>query len=113
KHCCHNFISLDTSEVEVETLTVSQKRLPTSIRQFPDKEVKEGIPSDDDLELLSVKVVRWKKLGRRLKLEAAELTALHQENEELSEKVFAMLIKWKQKKGRLLTVVYMTPSVIN
>ena len=60
-----------------------------------------------------MKVVRWKKLGRRLKLEAAELTALHQENEELSEKVFAMLIKWKQKKGRLLTVVYMTPSVIN
>ena len=59
--------------------------------------VKEGIPSDDDLELLSVKVEKWKKLGRRLKLEAAELTALHQENEELSEKVFAMLIKWKQK----------------
>ena len=59
--------------------------------------VKEGIPSDDDLELLSVKVEKWKPLGRRLKLEAAELTALHQENEELSEKVFAMLIKWKQK----------------
>ena len=76
--------------------------------------VKEGIPSDDDLELLSVKVEKWKPLGRRLKLEAAELTALHQENEELSEKVFAMLIKWKQKMlSRLLTVVYMTPSVIN
>ena len=59
--------------------------------------VKEGIPSDDDLELLSVKVEKWKKLGRRLKLEDAQLTALHQENEELSEKVFAMLIKWKQK----------------
>ena len=59
--------------------------------------VKEGIPSDDDLELLSVKVEKWKALGRRLKLEAPELTALHQENEELSEKAFAMLIKWKQK----------------
>ena len=59
--------------------------------------VKEGIPSDEDLELLSVKVDKWKPLGRRLKLEAAELTALHKENEELSEKVFAMLIKWKQK----------------
>ena len=59
--------------------------------------VKEGIPSDYDLELLSVKVEKWKKLGRRLKLEDAELTALHQENEELSEKAFAMLKKWRQK----------------
>ena len=59
--------------------------------------VKEGIPSDYDLELLSVKVEKWKKLGRRLKLEEPELTELHQENEELSEKVLAMLRKWRQK----------------
>ena len=68
----------------------------TSMR-FLGAAVKEGIPSDDDLELLSVKIEKWKTLGRRLKLEASELTALHQENEELSEKVFAMLIKWRQK----------------
>ena len=59
--------------------------------------VKEGIPSDEDLELLSVKVEKWKTLGRRLKIGDAELTALHQENEELSEKAYIMLKKWKQK----------------
>ena len=59
--------------------------------------VKEGIPSDEDLELLSVKVVKWKTLGRRLIIEEAELTAINQENEGLSEKAYAMLKKWKQK----------------
>ena len=59
--------------------------------------VKEGIPSDEDLELLSVKVEKWKTLGRRLIIEEAELTALQQENEGLSEKAYAMLKKWKQK----------------
>ena len=42
--------------------------------------VKEGIPSDEDLERLSVKVEKWKPLARRLKLEAAELEALHKDN---------------------------------
>ena len=75
--------------------------------------VKEGIPSDEDLERLSVKVEKWKPLARRLKLEAAELEALHKDNEEWSEKALAMLIKWKRKKvPRLLTVVYMMPSVM-
>ena len=59
--------------------------------------VKEGIPSNEDLERLSKKVVTWKPLGRRLKIEEAELEALNQENEKLSEKAFAMLKKWKQK----------------
>ena len=61
--------------------------------------VKEGIPSDEDLEHLSVKVEKWKPLARRLKLESSELKALHEDNEEWSEKALAMLIKWKRKKG--------------
>ena len=65
--------------------------------------VKEGFPSDCDLELLSAKVEKWKTLGRRLKIEAAELTALDKDNEEWSEKAFAMLIKWKRKKGSKAT----------
>ena len=59
--------------------------------------VKEGCPSDYDLELLSAKVEKWKTLGRRLNINAAELTALDKDNEEWSEKAFAMLKKWKQK----------------
>ena len=58
--------------------------------------VKEGIPSDEDLERLSLKIEKWKPLARRL-LQSSELEALHQDNEEWSEKAFAMLRKWKQK----------------
>ena len=61
--------------------------------------VKEGIPSNEDLERLSKKVVTWKRLGRRLKSEEAELTALGTDNEERSEKAFAMLMKLKRQKG--------------
>ena len=61
--------------------------------------VKEGVPTDEDLERLSAKIEKWKPLGRRLKLESSELEALHKDNEEWSEKAFAMLMKWKQKKG--------------
>ena len=61
--------------------------------------VKEGIPSDEDLEHLSVKVGEWKPLARRLKLEFSQVEALHKDNEEWSEKALAMLIKWKRKKG--------------
>ena len=64
--------------------------------------VKEGIPSDEDLERLSVKVEKWKPLARRL-LESSELEALHKDNEEWSEKALAMLIKWKRKKGSKAT----------
>ena len=65
--------------------------------------VKEGIPSNDDLELLSVKVEKWKTLGRRLKFEEAELTAFDKENDRLSEKAFAMLLEWKQKNASKAT----------
>ena len=65
--------------------------------------VKEGIPSNEDLERLSKKVVTWKPLGRRLKIEEAELTALGKDNEEWSEKAFAMLMKWKRQKGSKAT----------
>ena len=65
--------------------------------------VKEGVPTDEDLERLSVKIEKWKPLGRRLKIEEAELTALGKDNEEWSEKALAMLIKWKGKKGSKAT----------
>ena len=60
--------------------------------------VKEGIPSYEDLEQLSVKVGEWKPLARRL-LESSQVEALDKDNEEWSEKAFAMLIIWKRKKG--------------
>ena len=62
--------------------------------------VKEGTPSDDDLEKLADMLAdNWTKLGRRLGFEQARITAYHKENERLSEKAFKMLMDWKQSKG--------------
>ena len=62
--------------------------------------VKEGTPSDDDLERLSQKIPEhWKQLGRRLKIEEARLTGFHKQYEEYSEKAYQMLLHWKRKEG--------------
>ena len=62
--------------------------------------VKAGIPSDDDLEWLSLKLAdKWDKLGRRLGFDQARIIAYNKENDGLSEKAFKMLMDWKQSKG--------------
>ena len=62
--------------------------------------VKKGTPSDDDLEKLADKLAdKWQKVGRRLGIDHARITAYHKENEQLSEKAFKMLWDWKQSKG--------------
>ena len=62
--------------------------------------VKEGTPSDDELEDLSQRIAEaWKPLGRRLKIEEARLTAFHKENEGYSEKAYKMLLYWKDRDG--------------
>ena len=37
--------------------------------------VKQGVPSDEELEWLSHQLENWEELGRRLKIEQATLTA--------------------------------------
>lgn len=59
--------------------------------------VKKGSPSYDELEELSEKIPdTWRKLGRRLHFEEEKLICFHKENEEVCEKAYAMLRKWKQ-----------------
>ena len=41
----------------------------------------------------------WKWLGRRLGLDEARIAAFHEENYQLSEKAFAMLLFWKRSMG--------------
>ena len=66
--------------------------------------VKEGIPSEEELEELSVKIAEaWKPLGRRLKIHEAKLIAFHKENEEYSEKAYKMLLHWKERGGPTAT----------
>lgn len=66
---------------------------------FVDK-IKEGQPTNDELELLSRELEEWKPLGRQLGFEGGGLTAVHKNNEEWSSKIFEMLKKWKQRKGK-------------
>ena len=65
--------------------------------------VKKGVPSNDELEHLSLEIAQWEKLGRRLNFKNSELKAFHKENEEWSEKAFAMLLKWKETNGSSAT----------
>ena len=72
--------------------------------------VKEGRPENEVLERLAKNIPdQWKKLGRRLKVDEADLKAIHLENEEPFEKAFQMLLKWKKAKGTEATylVLYM------
>lgn len=62
--------------------------------------VKEGTPSEEELEKLSQKIAaRWKSLGRRLGMDESTLTSFDKDNEEYSEKPYGMLLFWKHKKG--------------
>lgn len=62
--------------------------------------IKEGQPTNDELELLSRELEEWKPLGRQLGFEGGDLTAVHKNNEEWSSKIFEMLKEWKQRKGK-------------
>ena len=66
--------------------------------------VKQGTPDDDELERLADDVTSsWEKLGRRLKVKEAQLKAFHQQNENVSEKAYKMLLHWKQRDGSAAT----------
>ena len=62
--------------------------------------IKDGVPSDKDLQLLSMKLGEyWKYLAQALGFEKPEITAFHKQNEELREKALKMLLKWRAKYG--------------
>ena len=62
--------------------------------------VKEGSPTKNVLEHLSKKIsVDWRTLGRRLSFDEADLQEFDRGHEEISEKAYAMLLRWKQRKG--------------
>ncbi|XP_022799010.1 uncharacterized protein LOC111337051 isoform X1 [Stylophora pistillata] len=66
--------------------------------------VKQGTPSDDELEHLAVKLGgAWKKLGRRLGIKDPKLEEICQSNEALSEKGYQMLRHWKGVNGSAAT----------
>lgn len=66
--------------------------------------VKQGTPSDDELEHLASGLgSAWKKLGRRLGIKDPKLEEISQSNEALSEKGYQMLRHWREENGSLAT----------
>ena len=55
---------------------------------------------DDELELLSLKVVEnWRSLARRLQFDEEEIQIFDMENDKVSEKAYMMLIGWKSREA--------------
>ena len=67
------------------------------------KKIKSGEVFDEDLELLSKKIANWQSLARGLLFSNREITVFDKENDEFSEKAFAMLIHWKRRLGSAAT----------
>ena len=62
--------------------------------------VKEGGPSDEELQDIAEAMGKdWVRLGRRLGFSAAKLDSFGEENDQLTEKAYAMLIAWKRREG--------------
>ena len=61
--------------------------------------VKQGVPSDEELEWLSHQLENWEELGRRLQIEEATLTAFDDDYGRKRKKIYKMLQHWKQKDG--------------
>ena len=75
--------------------------------------VKQGVPSDEDLEWLSHQLDKWEEVGRRLKIEEATLTAFDDDNREKREKIYKMLRHWKQKDGSAATYTVLHDALCN
>ena len=66
--------------------------------------MKEGTPSDDDLEALSNYIQKsWLILGHRLKIRPVKLDEIDMRWPELDEKARRMLLRWKQENGSTAT----------
>ena len=67
-------------------------------------EIKDGSPIPDELEGLSEKISdKWKKLGRRLQFDQAQITEHDKSNEKLSEKAYNLLMAWKGRDASAAT----------
>ena len=65
--------------------------------------VKQGVPSDEELEQLSLQLENWEELGRRLKIEEKTLATIDDDYREKRKKIRRMLRHWKERDGSTAT----------
>ena len=65
--------------------------------------VKDGTPTDEELEELGERIENWKKLGRRLGVTDSKLLEIDTTHDQPSEKGYYMLKHWKQREGSAST----------
>ena len=77
--------------------------------------MKKGNPDNDELERLAndIDPSDWKKVARKLKIHDPKITAIHKENEEFHEKIYQMLLKWKQANGSAATWKKLNQALID
>ncbi|KAM7435739.1 hypothetical protein ABFA07_014354 [Porites harrisoni] len=75
-----------------------------SMEHVQEPEIKQGSPAPDELEGLSEKISdKWKKLGRRLQFDQAQITEHDKSNDKLSEKAYNLLMAWKGRDASAAT----------
>ena len=65
--------------------------------------VKQGVPTDEDLEWLSRELEHWEELGGRLGIEEGMLRAIDHDYKKELRKIYKMLLHWKEKNGSAAT----------
>ena len=62
--------------------------------------VKEGCPTRDELEKLSLKVGdSWESLARRLEFSDEDITGFDEDNKKYQTKPLKMLLRWRKNNG--------------
>ena len=65
--------------------------------------IKDGVVVNDELKLLSFKIENWRCLARGLHFKEAEIDGFDIQKENVNEKVYSMLMKWKDREGPVAT----------
>ena len=74
--------------------------------------VKDGEPSDEELEYLSLELAgKWDKLGRRLGFNQAAISSYDEDKTKLEDKALNMLMDWKQEQGSKATYTVLNDAL--
>ena len=76
--------------------------------------MKEGSPSDKELDSLSTKLCGddWRSLARILDFHEAQISGYDLQNKKLSEKAYNMLMDWRSREGSEATYRQLNEALI-